>query len=103
MDTVSWSGLVGNGLWICGLAICLAALSMAHYRARVRQERLGSRLRRPETQLALAIGLGLCCSGLLLCGSTWWEKGIWGLGVAISIVWIVRMWRRIGADRREDA
>jgi F0F1-type ATP synthase membrane subunit c/vacuolar-type H+-ATPase subunit K len=100
---VSWPGLVGNALWICGLAVCLAALSMAYYQARAGQERLGSRLRRPELQSALAVGMSLFCLGLLLSSGNWWEKGIWGFGAAFLVVWAVRVWRRRGVDRGEGA
>jgi F0F1-type ATP synthase membrane subunit c/vacuolar-type H+-ATPase subunit K len=98
-----WSGLVGNALWICGLAVCLAALSMAYYETRAGQERLCSRLRRPELQLALAAGMSLFCLGLLLSSGTWWEKGIWGVCAILLTGWAVRAWRRRGATRDEGA
>ena len=100
---VSWPGLVGNALWICGLAVCLATLSMAHYESRVGQDRLGSRLRRPEIHLALAVGMSLFSTGLLLSSGTWWEKVIWGVCAVLFIVWAVRAWRRRGATRDEGA
>jgi len=103
LDMFDWFGLVGNALWVFGAAVCLAALSMAHYQARAGQERLGSRLRRPELQLAFAVGMSLFCLGLLISSGTWWEKGIWGLCAALLVVWVVRAWRRRGADRREGA
>ena len=98
---ISWSGLVGNALWICGLAVCLAALSMAHYQARAGAELFRDRLRKPGPQLATAAGLVLFCAGLLLCSDAWWEKGIWGLGAALLILWVFRLWRRQRAVRGE--
>jgi F0F1-type ATP synthase membrane subunit c/vacuolar-type H+-ATPase subunit K len=98
---VSWPGLVGNALWICGLAVCLAVLSMAHYQARTGKDGLGSRLRQPELQLALGVGMSLFCLGLLISSGTWWEKGIWGLCAALLVVWAVRAWRRRGAARED--
>ena len=103
MDIFDWFGLVGNALWVLGAAVCLAAMSMAHYLARAGQEPLGSRLRRPKLQLALAAGMSLFCLGLLLNSGTWWEKGIWGLCAALLVVWAVRAWRRRSADRRGGA
>ena len=100
---VSWPGLAGNALWICGLAVCLATLSMAHYQAHVGQVRLSSRLKQPESHMALAVGLSLFCAGLLLSSGTWWEKGIWGVCAILLIVWAVRSWRRRGAARDEGA
>ena len=99
MDMFDWFGLVGNALWVLGAAVCLAALSMAHYQARAGQERLGSRLRRPELQLVFAVGMSLVCLGLLISSGTWWEKGIWGFCAALLTVWAARSWRRRGAAR----
>lgn len=100
---VSWPGLVGNALWICGVAVCLATLSMAHYQARAAQDRLGSKLNQPELQLVLAFGMSLFCLGLLISSGTWWQKGIWGFCAASLTVWAVRSWRRSGAAREEGA
>ena len=98
---ISWTRLVGSALWICGLAVCLATLSMAHYRARTGEDRLRDRLRGPSSRLAIAVGLILLCAGLLLTSDVWWEKGIWGLGAALLIYWAARLWRRRGADGGE--
>ena len=100
---ISWSGLVGNVLWICGLAVCLAALSMARFQARAGGEHLLDRLREPRSGMAIAAGLILFCAGLLLCSNTWWEMGIWGACVAWSSVWLTRQWGRLGAERGEGA
>jgi uncharacterized membrane protein YiaA len=90
---MDWAALVGSALWILGLAVCLAALSMARYEARAERGSAASRLRQPQLQLALASGACLICVGLLFASSAWWEKGIWGLFAAFSIVWAVRLWR----------
>ena len=103
LHVVNWSGLVGSALWICGLAVCLAALSMAQYQARAGGDRFRHRLERPEYQLALAAGLTLLCAGLLISSGTWWEKVIWGFCAAFFIVWAARSWRRRGAAREEGA
>ena len=98
-DMTSWSGLFGNALWICGLAVCLAAVSMAHYRARAGADRLRDRLREPRSRLAIAVGLILFCAGILLTSDTVWEKGIWGVGAALLTLGVVRLWIHRGADR----
>ena len=100
---IDWVGLVGNSLWVFGLAVCLATLSMAHFQARAGQERLRSRLKQPELQLALAVGMSLFCAGLLLCSGTWWEKGIWGLCAVLLSLWAVRSWKRGDGAREEGA
>ena len=99
MNVMSWYGLVGTTLWICGLAVCLATLGMAYFEARAAEDRLRHRLGEREPQMATAVGLILFCAGLLLGSDTWWEKGIWGVCVALGIVWLIRQWGRFGADR----
>ena len=99
----SWYGLAGNVLWICGLAVLLATLSMARFQARAGGERLRHRLGERKPQMAIAAGLILFCAGLLLGSDTMWEKGIWGACVVLAIVWFARLLGRVGADRGEDA
>ena len=98
MNLIRWYGLAGNTLWICGLAVLLAMLSMVHFEARARRERLRQRLGDREPRMAIAIGLILFCAGLLLIGDTWWEKGIWAAFGVLGIVWLVRLWGRFDAD-----
>lgn len=101
MDTINWSGLLGNALWLVGLAVCLATLSMIHYQARTGNDRLVSRLKQPESQLALAAGASLFFVGLLLRSGTWWERGMWGLCAVFFIVWAVRSLRDVGVVEEE--
>jgi F0F1-type ATP synthase membrane subunit c/vacuolar-type H+-ATPase subunit K len=103
LESINWFGLLGNALWIVGLAACLATVSMAHYQARVGADRLWAGLRQPESQSALAIGAVLFCVGLLLCSGTWWERGIWGLCAAVLIVWAVRLARCLGREGEKRA
>ena len=98
MELMSWYGLAGNALWICGLAVLLATLSMVHFEVRARGERLRNRLGEREPHMAIAIGLILFCAGLLLIGDTWWEKGIWAAFGVLGIVRLVRLWGRFDAD-----
>jgi predicted MFS family arabinose efflux permease len=100
---IDWFGLVGNALWVIGLAVCLATFSMVHYQARAGRGPLGSRLNQPEIQLAFAVGMSLFCAGLLLCSGTWWETGIWGLCAVLLSLWAVRSWKRRDAAREEGA
>lgn len=97
MDLRDWIGLAGNCLWVVGLALCLATLSLAHYQARTDGERTWNWLKRPGSQLALAIGGSLFCVGLVLVGEPLWEQVLWGLCAVTLIVWAVRSWRSLGA------
>ena len=98
MNLTNWHGLVGNTLWICGLAVLLATLSMLHYQVRAVGERFRDRLGDLEPQRAIAVGQILFCGGLLLVSDTWWEKGIWAAVGILGIVWLVRLWGRFDAD-----
>ena len=98
MNLTGWYGLVGNTLWICGLAVLLATLSMLHFKARVVGERLRDRLGDRESQMAIAVGQILFCGGLLLISDTWWEQGIWAACGVLGIVWLVRLWGQFDAD-----
>ena len=98
MNLTSWYGLVGNTLWICGLAVLLATLSMLHFQVRAVGERFRDRLGAREPQMAIAMGQILFCGGLLLISEPWWEKGIWAACGVLGIAWLVRLWGRLDAD-----
>ncbi len=66
--------LVYNSLWVVGLAISLAALSIASYRARMERIRLWHRLDQPGFQFPFGTGLALLCLGLLLASNMWLQR-----------------------------
>jgi hypothetical protein len=101
LDTFDWSGLLGNALWVVGLAVFLATLSMAHYQTRAGNDRLVSRLKQPESRLALAAGASLFFVGLLLRSGTWRERGMWALCAVFFIAWAVRSLRDVGVAEEE--
>ena len=80
------SSMLANGLWVAGLALLLATLSWAHWRAsrehwRASRERrtLRAELHRPATGRTLNAGMVLFCAGLAATGRRWWEWVLWGL------------------------
>jgi hypothetical protein len=83
---IDWWGLFHNALWVVGLAVGLAALSMANYQAKRQQVRLRQTLDEPDFQLAFRIGMTAFCLGLLFSSRTWWEQVIWGL-LALPWLW----------------
>jgi predicted MPP superfamily phosphohydrolase len=97
LDLHDWIGLAGSGLWVVGLSLCLATVSMAHYHARATGERTWNWLRRTGSQLALVIGGSLFFVGLALSGEPLWQEVIWGLCAVTLSVWAVRSWRSLGA------
>ncbi len=70
-----WGTLAYNALWVVGLAVVLATLSLAAYEGSL------SRFR-----VSLALGLLLVCAGLLGLVSTLWERILWGCVVALLLV-----------------
>lgn len=91
---IDWWELVANSLWILGLSVCLAALSMLSYRARAQQIHLREGLNEPGNQLALALGLLLFCLGILTTSRTWWQALLSGLLVVGVAGTLVHLWRR---------
>ncbi len=90
---IDWLELAGAALWVLGLALCLAVLSMARYQANVDAESVFRRMQHPGLRAALASGSSLFCVGLLLVSDPWWQRGSWALAAAVSVVWAVRSWR----------
>ena len=68
--------LTSNSLWVVGLAISLAALSMASYRSQMERVRLWHRLYQAGFQLPLGVGLAFLCLGLLLASSVWSQRAV---------------------------
>ena len=99
MNLADWFGLAGHALWICGLAVLLATLSLVHFEARAGGNHLRHRLGGREPRMAIAVGLILFCAGLLLSTDTWWEWVVWGACAALAIFWLVRLRGRLGAGR----
>jgi hypothetical protein len=96
---IDWWGVFVNLMWIAGLAICLAALSMASYRARVTQVRIGQLLAEPKTLCALSGGMMLFCLGLLLSQTALWQRIVFGLLSALFASQTALYWRQV---RRSD-
>ncbi|MBI4772251.1 MAG: hypothetical protein HY784_17970 [Chloroflexi bacterium] len=76
---IDWRMVGFSALWILGLAIVLAAFSMADYRAGVERRKLRSVLGEPGSQGALNLGMTLFSAGLVYSGRAWWERAVWGL------------------------
>jgi hypothetical protein len=89
-----WWALVRNALWLAGLAVGLAALSMASYQARLEEVRLWKKLHEPGIQLPITIGAMLFCLGLCFGGRSWWEQAIWGLLATVFTALAIQIWRR---------
>ena len=89
-----WVSVFANLLWVVGLAIALAAFSLASYRARTEETRLRGLLGAPAFQQGFAAALTLFCVGLLATSHALWEQAAWG--VLAVVFWI----RTLVAGRR---
>jgi len=87
---IDWWGVFYNALWILGLALMLATLSVATFRASQAGRRLGGELAAPAFRASLLAGLLLSCLGLLLAGRSWWERFLWGALALVTAVVLVR-------------
>jgi hypothetical protein len=82
---IDWYAVGFGALWIGGLALLLAAVSLADYEAHQRQARLAAVLNGGGYPLALNAGLALFCLGMLDGGRAWWEIALWaGLALAFA-------------------
>lgn len=91
---IDWWGVGRNSLWVLGLALCLAVLSMVSYRTRAEQISLREALREQSSQVALALGLLLVCLGILATSHTWWQALLSGLLVVAVAGTLIRLWRQ---------
>jgi hypothetical protein len=83
---IDWRGVGFATLWIVGLAVLLAAVSLADYEAHQRQARLRTVLGGGGYPLALNAALTLFCLGMLGSGRAGWEKALW-LGLALAFAY----------------
>ncbi len=83
-------GVMANGLWILGLAVVLAALSWADWKAKASSTPLRVTLAKAPVQRILNLGLALFCAGLAATATSWWQRILWG---ALSLGWIIQIVR----------
>ena len=90
---IDWLSLAFNALWILGLSVVLAALSLASYRAAGNRRALPRRshalrrhLRARDIRLALLAGLTLVFVGALLSSAGAWERIVSAVGSILCLV-----------------
>jgi hypothetical protein len=89
---IDWWALGHKALWVVGLALGLAVLSVANDQAHRDAVRLRDKLNQASARLALDAGLALFCLGLLFSSRAWWEWVAWGLLAAASAGQAARLW-----------
>ena len=93
---LDWPYILLSTLWITGLSLELAVLSMAYDNAAVDKQPFRSVLSRPGCRLALDLGMLLFCGGLAGLSPTWWQLLIWsllGVGFLFFAAYHLRMAR----------
>ncbi|HUV94007.1 MAG TPA: hypothetical protein VMX14_04165 [Anaerolineae bacterium] len=89
---IDWFSLAFDAVWLLGLSVILAALSLASYRAASdrremprRRHTLRRRLSGPGFRLALLTGLALVFLGALLSSTGAWHRITAGVGLALCV------------------
>jgi hypothetical protein len=100
---IEWGRVFSASVWISGLALCLAVLSMASYDARVGRVRIGQLLGMPTVLCALSAGMGLFCVGLALGQMALWLRLLLGLLAALFAVQAILSWRQSRKSRPPSA
>lgn len=89
---IDWFGVASAALWILGLAILLAAVSIARsFDGRLRATR--QVLTEPGFRAAIIAGMILFALGMSLSAGSWWERIGWFVVVALTLWEGAAAWR----------
>lgn len=83
---IDWFNVLGNALWILGLAVLLATASLAHWLAGLKERPLRQVLLEPHLRLVAAIGTLVFALGFVLLVMPWWHKVLW-VGIMALSLW----------------
>ena len=91
---MAWGWLGANALWVTGLSLALAVLSIAHYKSRVNGRRPDSLLSEPGTVRALTLAGALFSLGLGILDGSGWGRILWWLlaGVFLLTPVFIKAW-----------
>jgi len=99
LSLIDW-GLVGySALWILGLSVILAALSLADYHAAQRSIRFREALKGAGYQFSINAGLWLVCLGWLGSAQSVWERLVWA---GLSLAFAYPLWLNWRATRIKE-
>jgi len=87
---IDWAYVGLSALWIGGLSLGLALVSIASTIASRRRQRLGQVLAKTRLRLALDMSLLLFCAGLAGLAAFWWERLLWAL---LGLGYLISAWR----------
>jgi hypothetical protein len=86
---IDWIPVSFNALWITGLGLVTAGLSLANYLGSKRSFRFSQALKTPTCRIMVYLGIIVFCLGLAGSVSALWEKILWGL---LAIIFIIQIW-----------
>ena len=84
---IDWRGAASAAIWILGLGILLATVSVAY--ANAETESVRRILGQSGYRLALCVGMMLFVVGMILSVGTWWERAGWVVVLGL-LAWDVR-------------
>ena len=94
LNLIDWRMVGFAALWLGGLSVLLASVSMADYHAHTEGRRLRAVLGERGYQAAINLGFFLFCVGLLGSARTLWEQIAWGgLALAFAAQWALGLRR----------
>ncbi|MBI5034858.1 MAG: hypothetical protein HZB51_30405 [Chloroflexi bacterium] len=88
---IDWFGVLSAAIWILGLALLLATMSIAYSSAT--DKSLLAVLGKQSYRLALTVGLVLFALGMMLSVEAWWERIGWLLVMGLGLWDGVAAWR----------
>lgn len=97
---IDWIGVIVSAIWILGLAVLVATVSVAYALAQDRSIR--SVLGQTPFRLALTVGGMLFAVGMALSVDAWWERAGWIVMIGLLLWDGVSTWRSARASQKQD-
>jgi hypothetical protein len=90
MSMIDWYSVGLGALWIMGLGLVTAGLSLANFIGCTQICKFGQALKMPACRMMIGLGLVLFCLGLAGSVSTLWEHLLWAV---LALIFALQSWR----------
>ena len=87
---IDWYALGFGALWIFGLGLEVAALSLANYLANQQKRGFWHALELPACRIMIDLGLVFFCLGRTGSASVTWERIVWAV---LGLIFLLRTWQ----------
>ena len=87
---INWYSLGFGALWIFGLGLMTAGLSLANYLVSRQIYKFRQALRTPACRIMIGLGLVFFCIGLAGSVSTAWEHLLWAV---LALIFALQSWQ----------